>query len=58
MSISGTQVFNSKLNESTTKDKTIIGNVEFVSNSASYTSMTINYGSTPGTSGYAASFCY
>ena len=41
MSISGTQVFNSKLNESTTKGKTIIGNVEFVSNSASYTSMTM-----------------
>ena len=53
ISISGTWVFNSKLNESTTKGKTIIGNIEFVSNSASYTSMTINYGSMHDTSGYS-----
>lgn len=53
--LTGTWVFNSKLNESATKSKTITGNVEFVSNNISYTNMTINYGSSMGENGYTIS---
>ena len=51
----GTWVFNSRLSDSATKGKTITGNVEFVSNSVSYTSMTINYGAAHGDNGYSVS---
>lgn len=51
----GTWVFNSRLSDSATKGKTITGNVEFVSNSVSYTSMPINYGAAHGDNGYSVS---
>lgn len=51
----GTWVFNNRLSDSATKGKTITGNVEFVSNSVSYTSMTINYGAAHGDNGYSVS---
>lgn len=53
--LKGTWVFNTTLSESATKGTTITGNVEFTSDSTSYATMTINYGSSYGTSGYSIS---